>query len=90
MIDCSKMGRSWGIFQPFGGTVPQRNTVNTLHYIDIVLIFKFELLRANPRNNVAPARFGYRLMYFTQNLLAHFSYKQLANFLPKFTQIPNI
>ena len=49
-----------------------------------------QLLRANPRNNVAPARFGYRLMYFTQNLLAHFSYKQLADFLLKFTQIPNI
>ena len=39
-----------------------------------------QLLRAYPRNNVAPARFGYRLMYFTQNLLTHFSYKQLVDF----------
>ena len=50
----------------------------------------YDVLRVYPRNNVAPARFGCRLMYFTQDLLAHFSYKQLADFLPKFTQIPNI
>ena len=49
-----------------------------------------DLLQVNPWNDVATSEFGYRLLYFTQNLLAHFSYKRLVDFLPKFLQILNI